>query len=210
MQGQFPGIPGIVLAGGKSLRMGCPKALLRWPSTEVPIVRHVTQTLRDAGVGPLAVVTGHHHDRIAPELDGTGVAVLHNARHDEGQLSSLLHGLRWAFAQTDGPWALVTLVDVPAVRVSTVTALLAAATRDDRSRAVRPTRGASHGHPVIWRRDTLPLLEAAEPTQGARSVMRALAAAGAVLDMEVDDDGVFRDIDTPDDYARLTTPPASS
>ena len=53
----------------------------------------------------------------------------------------------------------------------------------------------------------MPLLEGADATQGAKTVMRALAAAGAVLDVDVDDEGVFRDVDTPDDYARLTNPP---
>ena len=43
--------------------------------------------------------------------------MLYNPRHPEGQLASLLHGLRWAFAQTTGAWVLSTLVDVPAVRV---------------------------------------------------------------------------------------------
>ena len=203
MQGQFPDIPGIVLAGGHSVRMGWPKALLHWPPTNVVIVRHVTDTLRDAGVSPLAVVTGRHHDRIAPALEGTGVLALHNPVFDEGQLSSLVHGLRWAFAQSASPYALATLVDVPAVRVSTVRTLLAC-TREGNWQAVRPAKGERHGHPVLWRRDTLALLEAADPAKGARSVMRALAAEGAVLDVEVDDEGVFRDVDTPEDYARLT------
>lgn len=182
--------------------MGWPKALLSWPPRDIPIVRHVTETLRDAGVGPIAVITGLHHDRIAPVLEGHDVAVLHNARHEEGQLSSLLHGLRWAFAQTDGAWVLATLVDIPAVRATTVRQVLSAACAEPR--AIRPTIDGRHGHPVIWRRDVLPLLEAADPERGARTVMRALAAAGAVLDVEVDDPAVCTDIDTPEDYDRLT------
>jgi molybdenum cofactor cytidylyltransferase len=184
--------------------MGWPKALLRWPPGDVPIVGHVTDTLRKAGVGPLAVVTGEHHARIAPVLDGSDVAVLHNRRHEDGQLSSLLHGLRWAFAHTEGPWVLATLVDIPSVRVETVQALIAAASASDHWRAVRPAIEGRHGHPVLWRRDVLPLLEAASADHGARAVMRALAAAGAVLDVEVDDRGVCADIDTPEDYDRLT------
>ena len=105
-QDAFRPMPGIVLAGGRSLRMGRPKALLPWPTTQVPLVLHVTETLRDAGIEPLGVVTGEHHQLIAPILAGTGVEVLFNARHSEGQLSSLLHGLRWAFSRTDGDWVL--------------------------------------------------------------------------------------------------------
>ncbi len=182
--------------------MGWPKALLPWPATGRPLVLHVTDTLREAGVAPLAVVTGVHHDRIAPVLAAGDVTVLPNPRHEEGQLSSLLHGLRWAFARAGADWALVTLVDVPAVRTSTVRTLIAATGHAD-ALAVRPCIEGRHGHPVIWHRDVLPLLESADPAQGARVVMRALAADGAVHDVDVEDPGVLRDIDTPDDYERL-------
>jgi molybdenum cofactor cytidylyltransferase len=199
----FRPMAGIVLAGGRSLRMGRPKALLPWPATQVPFVLHVTETLRNAGIGPLGVVTGEHHDAIAATLASTDVVVLYNARHADGQLGSLLHGLRWAFAQTDGDWALATLVDVPRVQSSTVRTL-AQATTSGLVRAIRPVCGDRHGHPVLWRRDVLALLAAADPAQGARSIMRSLAAQGAVCDVPVDDEGVFSDLDTPEDYATLT------
>lgn len=185
------------------MRMGWPKALLPWPPTGVALIRHVTDTLREAGLGPLGVVTGLHHDRIVPALDGCEVAVLHNRRHDEGQLSSLLHGLGWAFAQTSGVWALATLVDVPAVSAVTIGRLIDE-TRSGNWRAVRPSVGGCHGHPVIWHRDTLAMLTGADAAVGARAVMRALAAEGLVRDVEVDDEGVCRDLDTPEDYAKLT------
>ncbi len=201
---RFPVVPGVVLAGGRSLRMGRAKALLPWPPTAQPFVVHVTRTLRDAGVGPVGVVTGAHHDAIVPALAGEDVTALFNPRHDAGQLTSLCHGLAWAFRQTDGDWALVTLVDLPAVATATVAVLLAA-DPEPAVRAVRPLRGTRHGHPVLWHRETLPLLEAADPTVGGRAVMRALAASGLVLEVAVEDDGVLRDVDTPDDYARVST-----
>jgi len=199
----FRPMPGIVLAAGRSLRMGRPKALLPWPATQEPLAVHVMQTLREAGIGSLGVVTGEHHDLIAAALVSADVEVLYNPRHLEGQLGSLLHGLRWAFAQTDGDWALATLVDVPSVRSSTVRAVAQAPVSAD-VRAIRPVCDGRHGHPVVWRRDVLALLQAADPAQGARTIMRALAAQGAVCDMPVDDAGVLNDLDTPEDYAALT------
>ena len=57
---------------------------------------------------------------------------------------------------------------------------------------------------VLWRRDVLKLLAAADPAHGARAIMRSLAAQGDVCDVPVDDEGVFSDLDTPEDYATLT------
>jgi len=202
-QAQFLSMPGIVLAGGRSLRMGRPKAVLPWPDSRDTFVSHVTETLRDGGVEAVAVVTGEHHELITAALAGSGATVLYNPRHPEGQLASLLHGLRWAFAQTTGPWVLSTLVDAPAVRPATVRTIIQAALGNPGWAAVRPVSGDRHGHPVAWRREVLPLLEAAEPSLGARAVMRALAASGRVLDVPVDDPGAFTDVDTPEDYASL-------
>ena len=88
---------------------------------------------------------------------------------------------------------------VPAVAVDTVHMLLEA-TRHTAARAVRPALGDRHGHPVLWRRDVLPLLRAADATRGARAVMHELVAAGAVLNVPVTDTGVLIDIDTHDEY----------
>jgi CTP:molybdopterin cytidylyltransferase MocA len=202
-QAQFLSMPGIVLAGGRSARMGRPKAVLTWPGSTDTFVSHVTATLRDGGSSPVAVVTGEHHELITAALAGSGVTVLFNPRHPEGQLTSLLHGLRWAFAHTTGAWVLSTLVDAPAVRAATVRTIIQAALDDPSWAAVRPISGDRHGHPVVWRRDVLPLLEAADPALGARVVMRALAASGRVREVPVDDPGAFTDVDTPEDYASL-------
>lgn len=199
---QFPPMAGIVLAGGRSLRMGQAKALLPWPDPASPIVRHVTNTLRDAGLASLAVITGAHHDQIAPIFEQTDVRVLYNARHEDGQIASLQAGLRWAFAHPGDDWALVTLVDVPAVTSATVRRLLEHAAGTD-ALVIRPICDGRHGHPVLWRRAAAALLEGAEPAQGGRGVVRSLAAQGQVLDVPVDDQGVLVDVDTPAEYEAL-------
>lgn len=198
-------IVGAVLSGGASRRMGGrPKALLPWPphAPRGTFLDVIALTLTAAGVARMCVVTGEHHDAIdaAVSSDGPG-QLIRNRRHREGQLTSLWSALDWAEALDPLPeWLLITLVDLPAVRTDTVRRLLAAASGDTEALAVRPVLGSRHGHPVIWRRDAWARLRDADPRHGARPVIRALAAAGRVLDVAVDDEGVLRDIDTPDDY----------
>ena len=48
---KFRGVPAVILAAGRSIRMGRIKALLPWPPHGRPCVIHVTEQLRDAGAG---------------------------------------------------------------------------------------------------------------------------------------------------------------
>lgn len=199
---QFPPVPAVVLAAGRSLRMGQAKGGLPHPASGLPFVRHVTNTLRDAGAAPVAVVTGPHHGALVAALAGAPVACLFNPCHDEGQLASLQRALAWGRGITHAEWLLVTLVDVPDVATATVATLVAAA-RTTAALAVRPCHRGRHGHPVLWHREAWPRLEVADLTLGARDVMRALAAQGRVADVDVDDPGVLRDVDTPTDYQQF-------
>ena len=66
---------------------------------------------------------------------------------------------------------------------------------------MRPVYGDRHGHPVVWRRDVLALLDAAEPAQGARPSCGRWPHRALCCDVPVDDAGVLSDLDTPEDYA---------
>ena len=196
---EFPAIPAIVLAAGRSLRMGRPKGLLPHPASGLTLVAHVTNVLRDGGASPVAVVTGAHHAALAPIVEAAGAACLFNARHDAGQLASLQRAIAWARGVAAASWALVTLVDLPGISAETVRDLIAAS-RHTPARAVRPLHAGRHGHPVLWHASTWPLLDDADEEMGARQVIRELAARGEVLDVPVADPGVLRDLDTPEDY----------
>lgn len=205
---------GGVLAGGASRRMGGqPKALLAWPpgTSGRTFLDTVLRYVREGGIAPVAVVTGTHHSSIAAACAaGTDdLPILHNARHDEGQLTSLWRLLDWAEALPDRPeWMAVALVDLPAVQSDTVRRLrVAALAAAPGTMVVRPAVRGRHGHPVLWHRDAWPRLRAASVESGARSVVHAFADERRVVDVEVDDEGVLRDIDTPADYAAALSRP---
>ena len=195
-------VPAVVLAGGRSSRMGRPKALL--PAGAETFVGRIVRTLRDGGVSGVVVV--------APAGDlAAGIAaararlrppppVVANPDPARGQLSSLLVGLE-AVDRPGVDAALVTLVDVPLVTAATVRALL---DRYRRTRApiVRPARpdGPGHGHPVVFGRALFAALRRRDPATGAKPVVRAHEAEAE--DVVVDDPGAFTDIDTPEDYRR--------
>ena len=69
---------------------------------------------------------------------------------------------------------------------------------------MRPVSGARHGHPVLIDRSLFDFIRAAEPSAGAKQVVRAYASSAG--DVEVEDEGAFADIDTQEDYERAAPP----
>ena len=192
-------IPALVLAAGRSSRMGRPKATLPLDGGDTFLSR-IVGTLLAAGVDDVVVVVGHDADAIAKSVSESGVRarLVLNPDYDRGQLSSILAGL----AVIDRPGVvatLVTLVDVPLVSVDTVRAVLDCYRRTHAA-VVRPTSGARHGHPLLIDRSLFPELRAAEPAAGAKPVVRAHASA--VGDIPIVDEGAFTDIDTAEEYGK--------
>src|SRR5262245_19131453 len=123
--------------------------------------------------------------------------VVVNAHAENGQLTSVVAGLD-AVDAPDVNAVLVTLVDVPLIQSVTVRTLIARPAQSD-APVLRVVHRGRRGRPVLFPRAVCDALPAAEPAVGAKSVMRSVR----VEDVEVDDPGVFEDIDTPDDYRRL-------
>jgi molybdenum cofactor cytidylyltransferase len=193
-------IPGIVLAAGKSSRMGRPKALLPIGPGGETFVDHVTRTLLDGGVEEVVVVIGSDADAIrkAVRNDAPRVRFVYNPDHEKGQLSSLLAALR-AIDRPGVSAAMITLIDVPLISSATVQTLI----RTHRERdalIIRPVSNARHGHPVIFHRALFDELRRADPAQGAKSVVHAHARD--IVEVPVEDEGAFIDIDTTEDYER--------
>ncbi len=193
-------VPAIVLAAGKSSRMGRSKAILPLGGGDTFLTR-IVRTLRDAGVEDVVVVVGHEPETILKSLEAVEMSlrIVMNEDYESGQLSSVLAGLR-AIDRPGVTGMLLTLVDVPLASAGTVRAVL------DRHRAThlpitRPVNRGRHGHPVIVDRSLFPLLRSADPLLGMKPVVRAHASAAG--DVEVNDEGAFTDIDTIEEYQRI-------
>lgn len=179
--------------------MGRLKALLPAGPADSFLTR-ILRTFAEAAVDRQIVVLGYQADTLRAHVTDAGLEpeLAINSSFEAGQLSSLLVGLN-AADRPDTEAVLLMLVDAPFVTASTVRSVI------DRYRAtrapiVRPVRGDMHGHPVLIDRSLFPLLRAADPSRGAKPIVRAhVSVAG---DVPVDDPGAFMDIDTPEEYAR--------
>jgi len=200
-------IPAIVLAAGKSSRMGRTKALLpAGPSGETFLDR-VIRVLREGGADALVVVIGGDAAAVRASLprDDVSLSVVENPHFEDGQLSSLQVGLAAVEQRYDVIEAvMVTLVDLPLISAATVRAVFDAFLEHPQAPLVRPRRAGRYGHPVVFNRSIFAELRRADPFKGAKPVVHAHAAEEVHVD--VDDPGAFADIDTPEDYDRIIRP----
>ena len=185
---------GLILAAGRSRRMGSAKLTLPW--RDGTVVEAVVAALRGGGVGRILVVVGADQEAIEQALAGSGVEFVENPRYADGEmLGSIQVGLR---AMGDGPRAaLLTPGDLPAIQPATVRALIEAWLVSEDALCV-PVNHGRRGHPVLLPRRTWPQVMALDPGESLRTYLRLHAAD--LRQVDVPDPGIHADIDSPEDY----------
>jgi molybdenum cofactor cytidylyltransferase len=178
--------------------MGRAKAALPLRDATDTFLSRLIGSARTAGLPEIVVVSGADPVAVrqAAGRSDRRVRVIENPAWASGQLSSLLAGLAVP-ARAPIEAAVVLLVDVPLVSPATIRRLVEV-WRDTHAPIVRPARGDEHGHPVIFDAALFAELRAADPTVGAKAVVRAHAAE--IVNVPIDDAGAFTDIDTPEAY----------
>ena len=186
-------IAGLVLAAGRSTRMGGPNKLLEEINGK-PLVRIVAEQALASRASPVIVVTGHQRERVERALAGLPVTLVHNPDFADGLSTSLKAGIRAVPAEADG--AIVTLGDMPQVSATLLDRLIAAFDPEHGALVVVPTFDGKRGNPVLWARRFFSDLMAVEGDVGARHLIAGYAEA--VTDVPVDDAAALTDIDTPE------------
>ena len=189
-------IAAVVLAAGRSERMGRPKPLL--PCCGTTFLGTVLDTLKASRVDDVRVVLGHRAEEIRVALLLPEEIYVVNPRYDAGMLSSVQTGIRALPADTAA--FLLWPVDHPLVLADTVERIVEAFTSGGRG-VVLPVHEGRRGHPVLFAARLAPALMAAPESVGARAVARA--HAHEVLELPVDDAGVVTDINTPEAYREV-------
>lgn len=207
------GFCGIILAAGESSRMGRDKALLPYPQQSPGT--DAGETFLSANIrlfGEYAdiviVVAGKNEDSLRPVVAALGARLVVNRAPERGQFSSLQAGLREALDQGFDS-ALITLVDRPPVRTDTLETLQASfkAAANGGKWAVIPEHDNHHGHPFIAGHRMIEAFLKAPDSSNAREVEHA--NQGSIEYIAVDDPFVTLNVDTPEQYAALSSLPFS-
>jgi molybdenum cofactor cytidylyltransferase len=186
-------IAAVVLAAGRSTRMGGPNKLLEEINGRA-LVRIAAEAALASHARPVIVVTGHQRDRVQAALAGLNVQQVHNADFADGLSTSLRAGLRALPADVDG--AVILLADMPQVDAALIDRLIAAFDPEKGALAVVPMIEGKRGNPVLWSRRFFSALMTLEGDVGARYLIGQYAEA--VVEVPVSGRAALTDVDTPD------------
>jgi len=185
-------VAAIILAAGRSTRMGGPNKLLAELSGK-KLVRIATEQALASKASEVVVVTGHQAELVEKALVGLKVKFVRNSDFAGGLASSVKAGVSAVSADADG--AVVCLGDMPLIDAGLIDRLIDAFAPDRGHLIAVPVAEGRRGNPVLWSRRFFKELMTLDGDIGARHLIARHAEA--VAEVPVEGDGAFLDIDTP-------------
>jgi molybdenum cofactor cytidylyltransferase len=192
-------VAAIILAAGKSTRMGEPKQLLRLG--ERTVLERTLENVRGARVDEIVLVLGSSAATIQRQLPSStfeGLKIVVNEAWGQGMASSLREGLAALSAQMDA--ALIVLADQPFIRPETLDQIVAGH-RLSNAQIVIPMHKGFRGNPVLLDRAVFADVMALDGDVGCRAIFGGHLEG--IVKVEVGDVGILLDIDNKEDYERL-------
>jgi molybdenum cofactor cytidylyltransferase len=185
-------VAAIILAAGRSTRMGGPNKLLAELSGK-KLVRIATEQALASKATEVIVVTGHQAELVEQALVGLNVKFVRNPNFAGGLASSVRAGIAAVSDNADG--AVICLGDMPLIDAGLVDRLIDAFAPELGNLIVVPVADGRRGNPVLWSRRFFNELMTLDGDIGARHLIARHAEA--VAEVPVQGDGAFLDIDTP-------------
>ena len=178
----------LLLAAGGSTRFGSDKRKLIF--NEEPLLSYVV-ALYERVCTRVLVVVKPGDESVQGLVNGScGWVVARDA--NVGISRSIAAGIR---ALGSAPWGIIGLADMPYVSPDTISQI--ACTLDAGAVIARPSSSGRAGNPVGFNSRLFGPLMDLKGDRGARTLIDDYL--GDVVDVEVRDEGIFRDIDRPED-----------
>jgi molybdenum cofactor cytidylyltransferase len=190
----------IILAAGKSSRMGEPKQLLDFHGRYL-LECVIKQTLAFPFSKVLTVI-GHEAENIQRNIDikNKRFQWVFSPEYSQGQSYSLKAGLK---AIEDQSNVMVFLGDQPLITSESIRTVMEEGERQSKSEtppfSLQPTCDGKPGHPVFFGNIHKIDFSTLSGDQGAKNILKTMKTR---IMLPLDDPGVLMDIDTKEDYQK--------
>jgi len=188
----------VILGAGRSTRIGRPKLLLPWGRTTV--LNHLTHQWADAGAKQIALVRAAEDEALDKErlrAEASTDSII-NPAPERGMFSSIQCAAQWTAWNTTITHWVIALGDQPHLRSDTLKRLVETVQKEPRA-VWQPARNGRPRHPVVLPKSAFERLG----TFGASDLKEFLNSAPETRrTVEMNDEGLDLDIDTPEDYER--------
>ena len=189
----FEKIHAVILAGGQSKRMGTKNKLLV-PINGKPMIALTVETIIASKASSVAAVTGFEHQKIKEVIKNSNIEFIHNKNFQNGISSSVVTAIK--SAPEDCSAILIGLGDMPKITVSHINKLIDAYNPLEGRAICVPTWKGKRGNPVLWAQRFFPEMLQLKGDFGAKELMGKYAEL--VVEVEMNDNGIIIDIDTPE------------
>jgi len=191
-----PRIGAVILAAGKSSRMGGPNKLLAEIGGK-SLVRHAAEAAKGAGLDQTVLVSGHMADRVGAEVSDLALDIVHNPDFAEGMAGSILTGMEALDPSLDA--VIILLADMPGITSDTLKGMIGRYADSADALIVTATADGKRGNPVLWDKRFFEALKALHGDIGARHLIAENPEF--VTDYEIGA-AARLDLDTPEALAR--------
>jgi molybdenum cofactor cytidylyltransferase len=198
---QAPRVAVLVLAAGRSTRMGGPNKMLADANGQ-PLVVHAVKAALASQAVEVVVVLGHMANEVRAAIEKAVPAksrlrFVTNPDFAEGLSTSVRTGI--GALSTNADAAVVQLGDMPGVNAGLLDRLMAAFSPVEGRAICVPTVGGKRGNPVLWARRFFPEMAKLAGDTGAKHLIGE--HGDLVCEVEMAGEAAVTDIDTPEALA---------
>jgi molybdenum cofactor cytidylyltransferase len=183
----------VVLAAGRSSRMGANKLLLKVGDRRV--IEHILFSLKPFET---IVVLGHRPDDVKEFVEAFGAKTVYNPDYDEGMTSSFRAGLR--ALDTDVEAVFMALSDTFGFSYGLLEEMKGVLMKDPEALIVSPVHQGRRGHPVLFRKPLFDEVLGLGEGETMRDVVNRHESQHRYVEADI---WCTVDLDTPEDYERV-------
>lgn len=184
----------VVLAAGKSERMGTNKLLLEVEGRT--ILDRLLDALDESVVDETFVVLGHRPEELRPTVAAHRAEAVLNPDYEEGMTSSFRAGLKEVSADA----AFLVLGDQLGLKADLLESMAERMESDPTAMIVSPIHEGRRGHPVIFRRPLFPEIQGMGRDETLKDIVNRHGDAHRHVEGDL---WCTLDLDTPEEFERV-------